>query len=125
MTAMTLLADVATALGDPEWARGLYDLLLPHRNTTVVIGIAAVCLGSTARYLGRLATTMGQPAVAREHLEHALRVNEALQARPQLAHAQLDYAQALGRGARSKGLIAAAGETADELGLPAVKRRLG
>lgn len=125
MIAMTILADVAVALGDPEWARLLYQQLLPYANTTVVIGVAAVCLGSTARYLGRLALAMGERATGLEHLERALAVNEALDAPVQLAHTQLDLAPALGRGARARELSEAAGRTARELSIPSLAKRLG
>jgi DNA-binding SARP family transcriptional activator len=124
MIAMTVLADVAVALDDPEWAQMLYERLLPYRNSTVVIGIAAVCLGSAARYLGRLALVTGEEARGVEHLEHALNVNAALQAPVQLAHTQLDLAAALGRSARARDLNDAAGRTARELGIPALAKRL-
>lgn len=124
MIAMTILADVAVALGDPEWSRLLYRQLLPYANTTVVIGIAAVCLGSTARYLGRLALAMGERVTAGEHLERALAVNQALDAPVQLAHTQLDLALALGGTARARELNAAAGRTARELRIPSLLKRL-
>ena len=40
--------------------RQLYELLAPYRDGNVVIGLAAACLGSAARYLGRLAATIGR-----------------------------------------------------------------
>jgi tetratricopeptide (TPR) repeat protein len=125
MIAMTILADVAVALEDPGWAQLLYDLLLPYGNTNVVIGIAAVCQGSTARYLGRLAMVMGERGRAIEHLQQALAVNEALGAPVQLAHTQLDLAAALGPGDRARQLTDAAAHTARELRIPALIKRLG
>jgi DNA-binding SARP family transcriptional activator/tetratricopeptide (TPR) repeat protein len=125
MIAMTVLAEVAVALKDAGWAQCVYDLLLPYRNTNVVIGIAAVCLGSTARYLGRLALVVGDRATGLEHLEQALVANEALGAALQLAHTQLDLAGALGAGTAARALTEAAGRTARELGIPALSRRLG
>jgi hypothetical protein len=124
MIAMTVLADVAVALEDPEWARLIYELLRPYGNTNVVIGIAAVCLGSTARYLGRLALVMGERRTGFEHLEHALAVNEALDAPVQAAHARIDLATALGASERSRELTEAAARTARELHIPALSRRL-
>jgi len=41
-----------------------------------------------------------------------------------LAHTQLDYAEALGSGPRARRVIAEAAHVADELGLPAVARRV-
>ena len=55
MIAVTLLADVAAELRDAEPAAALYELLEPYSASNVVIGTGAVCLGSVARYLGRLA----------------------------------------------------------------------
>ena len=88
-----------------------------------MIGLAAVCLGSTARYLGRLAATMGDPGRARTHLEHAMRANQALDAPVMLAHAQLDYAAINPRDPGSRALVRAAADTAARLELPAVARR--
>jgi hypothetical protein len=50
--------------------------------------------GSTARYLGQLATLLGKPEAA-AHFEHALAMNKRMNARPWLAHTQHDYAQLL------------------------------
>jgi hypothetical protein len=124
MIAMTIVADVAVALGDADWAKLIYDRLMPYANTTVVIGIAAVCLGSTARYLGRLALVMDDRARALEHLEQAMAVNQALVAPLQIAHTELDLAAALGPGARAQELVENAARTARELAIPALAKRL-
>jgi hypothetical protein len=89
----------------------------------VVIGLAAVCLGATARYLGRLAATMGNREDATALLERAIARNTTLQAPIQLAHAQLDYASLIGRGGRARELLDAATRTAEELDLPLVAAR--
>ncbi len=65
MVVTALAADLAHALDDVERAAILYDLLRPYADTNVVIGLGAVCLGSTSRYLGRLALTLGRPEQAR------------------------------------------------------------
>jgi tetratricopeptide (TPR) repeat protein len=123
MITMVLAADVAAELGDVERARLIYELLLPYRMVNVVIGLAAVCLGATARYLGRLAATMGNREEATALLERAIARNGALHAPIQLAHAQLDYASLIGRGARARDLLEAAARTAQELDLPLVAAR--
>jgi DNA-binding SARP family transcriptional activator len=123
MIAVTLLADVATALGDTERAALIYQLLLPFGQANVVIGLGAVCLGATSRYLGRLALTTGRRTDALAHLRHAIEANTALGAPVHLAHTQLDYAGALGPGAQSRALIDAAEQTAGRLDLPAVMLR--
>jgi len=123
MITVTLLADSCTELGDAERAAQLYELLLPHGASNVVIGLGAVCLGSAARYLGRLASAMGERTTAIEHLRSALDANAALKAPVQRAHTQLDYARALGPGPEARALIEAATRTADELALPLVAQR--
>jgi tetratricopeptide (TPR) repeat protein len=124
MIAMTLLADVASGLGDSERAGRIYELLLPYGRGNVVIGLAAVCMGATARYLGRLATAMGEQAEAIQLLERALERNVILKAPIQIAHTQLDLARVLGAGARARELIASAHRTCQELDLPLVARRV-
>jgi tetratricopeptide (TPR) repeat protein len=123
MITITLLSDVATALGDAPRAAQLYDLLFPYRRQNVVIGLAAACLGSSCRFLGCLAATAGREQDAAAHFERALDANAQLGAVVELAHTQLDYAQLLGRGARSRGLTDAAARTAEQLGLPRVALR--
>ncbi len=123
MVATTLLADLCAELGDAARAEKLYRMLLPYRDGNVVIGLAAVCQGSAATYLGRLASTMGSRSEAIAYFERALVANAALRAPVRLAHTQLAYAQALGGGREAADLKAAAARIAQELGLPAVARR--
>jgi hypothetical protein len=123
MITTSLLAEVAADLGDAERCATLYEALLPHRYTNVVIGLGAVCFGPAARYLGRLALTTGRRAEALEHLEHAVAAATALRAPAQLAHAKLDQARALGPGPRARALTEQAVRVAAELDLPLVARR--
>ena len=107
MTAITLLADCCADLGDAERAEHLYELLTPYRDANVVIGLAVVCLGSAARYLGRLAATIGPTREATEHFERALVAEAALKAPVCLAHTQLEYARMLGpESAKGRSLLA-------------------
>ena len=124
MIAIVLLSDVCADLGDGERAALLYAKLEPYADVNVVIGLAAVCLGSAASFLGRLAATMGRSDEARRHFERALEANAALRAPACLARTQVDYARALGPGPRADELVAAAGRTASELGLGAVARKI-
>ena len=89
----------------------------------MVIGLAAVCLGSAARILGKLAGTMGSESQAAAHFERALLANKQLKAPVALAHTQLDYAQLLGGGALASKLIGEAARTGEELSLPSVIQR--
>ncbi len=123
IVAMVLLADVAASVKDAERAAILHDLLLPFGDRNVVIGLGTVCLGSVARYLGRLAAAFGDQATARGHFERALEANRNLHASVQLAHTQLDYAQALGAGPKAVALVEAALRAAEELHLPSIARR--
>jgi tetratricopeptide (TPR) repeat protein len=125
LTAATLLADCCADLGDRGHAAQLYELLMPYREVNIVIGLAAVCTGSAARYLGRLAAVVGRRDEATEHFERALRANAAIKAPLWLAHTQLDYAHTLGKGRRATELIDAAAQTAEDLGLPRLARRVG
>ena len=115
---VTLLCDLCAALGDGRRAALLYELLLPYAGVNVVAGIAVVCLGSAARYLGKLAATTGREREAVGHFERALEQNARLQAPVLLAHTQLDFAAALGGGGRASRLIDEAAATAVSLGLP-------
>ena len=112
LIAMTLLAECCAELEDAGAGHQLYELLLPYRDGNVVIGLAAVCLGSAARYLGRLAAVMGRGEEAAEHFERALVANAALKAPVFLAHTQIDFAQSLGPGPRAAELTEAAARTA-------------
>ena len=123
MIAMTLLSDVCAGLGDAERAALLHDRLAAYREMNVVIGLAAACLGSAARYLGKLAATTGREEQAAAHFELALEANGRLNAPVLLAHTQLDYALALGNGRRRTELIEAAANTAQMLDLPWVAER--
>jgi DNA-binding SARP family transcriptional activator len=124
MIAMTLLSDVCADLGDAERAALLYEKLEPYADVNVVIGLAAVCLGSAASFLGKLADTMGRGDLAAEHFERALAANTDLLAPGCLARTQVDCARALGPGRRADELLDAAGRAAAQLGLGAVARKV-
>jgi tetratricopeptide (TPR) repeat protein len=76
MTSMSVLAQVCALVGDEARARVLYDRLLPHRDRNVMVGIAN-CMGSAERYLGLLATVLGDHAAAEAHFDTALERNAA------------------------------------------------
>ena len=123
MITVTLLTELAIALEDRGAAEQLYELLAPYERQNVVIGLGAVCLGSSCRYLGGLARVMGDRARAAAHYERALANNAKLGAVIELAHTELDYAELLGRGARARALVASAAAAAEEHELPRVARR--
>jgi DNA-binding SARP family transcriptional activator/tetratricopeptide (TPR) repeat protein len=123
MVVTALAADLAHAFDDAERAAILYELLGPYADTNVVIGLGAVCLGATSRYLGRLALTLGRREEAVAHLRHAVAANASLQATIELAHSRLDLAWALGTEGEAVALLEQAESVAAERRLPAVARR--
>jgi tetratricopeptide (TPR) repeat protein len=123
LIAVTVMAELASGLGDAERASLLYELLLPYRDYNIVVALAALCLGSAARYLGQLALTIGRHDEAIEHFEQALVGNAALRSPLWLAHTQLDYAKAVRGSSSAVKLVDTAAETARELDLPQVARR--
>lgn len=93
LIAMTLLAEVCTALDDTLRATKLYELLLPYAERHVVVGRAAAAYyGSVLRPLGLLATTMSRWDEAESHFQSALTKHAQVGARPWLAHTQYAYA---------------------------------
>jgi eukaryotic-like serine/threonine-protein kinase len=123
LVVMTLAADLAFALDDAERAAILYERLQPFAGTNVVIGLGAVCLGATSRYLGRLALARGRPEEAVVHLRQAVAANAALGAVVELAHSRVDLAWALGAGTDAAELLKQAEAAAAECRWPAVARR--
>ena len=102
LIAMALLADVSAGLGDVRARRRCCTTSSSHTPTlNVVIGLAAVCLGSAETFLGKLAATMGRDREAAAHFERALAANRPLRAPVCVARTQLDYARALGQGRRA------------------------
>jgi DNA-binding CsgD family transcriptional regulator len=130
MGSLTYLTDVCTFLRDTTRAATLYQLLLPYAERTVVIGNAVACYGAMSRYLGALATTMGQWDTAAQHFEHALAMNARMAARPWLAHTQYAYATMLlarsqpGDDDKATVLLDAALRTARDLSMRALEERL-
>ena len=53
---------------------------------TVTAGVTTLCYGAAGRFLGALATVLGDWAAAEEHFEQALAMNEAMAAPVWLAH---------------------------------------
>ena len=102
LLATTLLADVCSFLLDRARAATLYERLEPFAHL-IAVGATEVSLGSVARALGRLATTLGDTGAAAEWFEQAAHVNERAGALPWAAHARLDHAR----------LLLAAGKPAD------------
>jgi class 3 adenylate cyclase/tetratricopeptide (TPR) repeat protein len=127
---LSYVAEVAALLGDAETAARLYELMSVYQHMTITAGIVTVCYGAASRYLGMLATTLGEFDKAEAHFEHALEMNTAIGARPWLAHTKAEYALLLrrrgGKGVseRAEMLANEAWEIAAELDMVRLKRRL-
>jgi hypothetical protein len=130
-TCLCYLAEVCDVLGDAERARELYDMLLPYAELMLVVGNATACLGSTARYLGQLATVMERYEDAEQHFRFADDLNRRTAVTPWLAHGNYEYARMLIRrgatGDRSRALelLADADRTSRELGMAYLLGKVG
>ena len=109
-TSLTYLAEVCCTLDAAGEAEVLYELLLPYKNLTVLVGNASACLGATSRFLGQLATTRALWDDAERHFKHALDLNAQMSAPPWLAHSQFQYSRMLFQRGEAKDI-----ETANEL----------
>ncbi len=130
LTAITVLAEACALLGDADRARTLYEMLAPYAELNVQVG-AACCFGSTLRFMAEVAGAMGDWAAMERDFERALELNAAWNNRPVIALTQLEYVVWLrkrgapGDAERAAALEADAVATADELGMPIVRKRLG
>jgi tetratricopeptide (TPR) repeat protein len=127
---LSYLAEVCTRLDDALEAERLYEQLLPYRDNAILAPMVTVCCGAAARYLGMLASVMGEWAAAEEHFEAALEMDERLHAWPWLAHTKHEFALALtarGRAvdqSRAEALFAAAAASAERIGMPALQQKI-
>jgi DNA-binding CsgD family transcriptional regulator len=123
LAALVYLADACTAVGDPATAGLVYRQLEPLAGANVVIGNLVACQGSADRYLGMLATTLGESERAERHFARAARFNERTGLSTWLAHTLYQHARArLARGdaAGAAPLLADAAALAERRGLPAL-----
>ena len=123
------LTEVVEVLHDRERARTLYDFLLPYEGR-ICTHSAEISMGSVARCLGVLASTMSRWDLAERHLEDALEANAKMGALPWVAHTQHAYARMLaardlpGDRERAGRLLTEASETCRKLGMVALGERL-
>jgi class 3 adenylate cyclase/tetratricopeptide (TPR) repeat protein len=127
---LSYLAEVCVRIGDADRAEQLYDLLLPYRDLAMVVPTTTVCCGANARYLGMLASAIGDWAAADEHFVLALDMDERLRAWPWLAHTKHEFAlmlRARGRAAdrrKADKLLAEALASAERIGMPALQTQI-
>lgn len=127
---LSYLADVSAELNDTARAEALYEHLLPFRDLAIVVGNATACLGSSGRFLGRLATVLGRFEAAEEHFEAALALDSRFGARPWLARGRYHFARMLqargrpGDAERAAELLEAARAAAQEVDMGGLARRI-
>ena len=90
---ITVLADVAAMVGNPEQVKTLYELLRPY--AALVAGADHIRFGSVSRYLGLLAASLFRLDEAAEFLRDAVEANDRIGALPWSAHAKADLARVL------------------------------
>jgi len=73
---LSYLAEVCTRLGDTHEAERLHELLLPFGDNAILAPVATVCCGAAGRYLGMLASLMGEWTAAEGHFEAALEMDQ-------------------------------------------------
>jgi DNA-binding CsgD family transcriptional regulator len=94
--ALTLLMDLIIAFRDSEMAQATYDLICPHITHSGATGTGVVLLSGSVHWpLGRLAALLGRTEEALGHYPAAVKINTRLGARPLVALARLDWADAL------------------------------
>jgi len=119
LVAVSLLAETATLLERVDVAPGLYEAMLPYAELTAV-DLPEGTRGSMSRYLGQLATMVGDGNAARSHFERAIAVNTRMGSAPWLALTRRDYAamlRASGDAAGASELDHAAREAFRDLGM--------
>jgi tetratricopeptide (TPR) repeat protein len=122
LVSVGLLAEVAHSRGDRPRAQVLYDQLAPYANQ-VAVAYPEISIGSAARYVGLLASTLSRWEDAERYFQEALATNEQIGAWPWLAHTGEDYARMLlargrsGDEERASELLEQAQESYRELGM--------
>jgi hypothetical protein len=86
----------------------LYDLLLPFNGRVVTMDATFLCLGAVAHYLGMLAASLNRPDAARQHLQDAIVLNEAIEAAPWIRRSRAALADVEQRRSQRSEAISAA-----------------
>jgi tetratricopeptide (TPR) repeat protein len=129
---LAMAAAACSVLGAParEFADHLYEAMRPYAGTAVVVRApAAACLGPADHYLGLLAETMGDLALAEVHHDAALRLARRMGSPPFVAAAEMELARTLRRRrpaadkTRVAELLRNAEEAARAMGLHRLARR--
>jgi DNA-binding CsgD family transcriptional regulator len=129
VASLTYLADACAIVGDQTLAALIYPELAPLSGGNVVIGHGVTCYGAADRFLGLLASTLGEHDQAIEHFERALAVNRRMGAVTWTAHTLFAYGRTLRMRARpgdapqASELLSEAASLAAHIGIPALVTR--
>jgi DNA-binding CsgD family transcriptional regulator len=130
LASLTYLTDACAAVGDEELAALVRPELEPHAGTTVLVGHGVACYGAADRYLGMLATTLGDWEVAELRFEAAMELNRRMGAATWVAHTAYEHGRMLlarGRAedaGRAASLLIEAAELAERIGMPTLLARI-
>jgi DNA-binding CsgD family transcriptional regulator len=129
VASLIFLADACAGVGDSALAALLYPELVPLSAGNVVIGHGVACYGAADRFLGLLATTLGEFALAIEHFERALAVNRRMGAVTWTAHTLYAYGRTLrmrghpGDAVQASELLTESAALASQIGMPVLLAR--
>ncbi len=126
---LAYLTDACAALGDETAAALVYPEFERYAGGNVMIGHLVACYGAADRYLGMLATTLGEWELAVGHFERALELNRRTGAITWVAHTAFEYARCLlARGRRDRtqaaALLGEAVRLAERIGMPVLLGRI-
>jgi DNA-binding CsgD family transcriptional regulator/tetratricopeptide (TPR) repeat protein len=129
LASLTYITDACAALGSEAAAELVYPELAPLAGTNVMIGHLVAYYGAADRYLGMLATTLGEWGQAEEHFERAIALNATMDASTWLAHTHYEYARMLllrgtDRRDQARALLAEADRLAAAIGMGALRKRI-
>ena len=94
-TSLTLLAEVAAAVGDRARARALSELLFPFSGRLIVCTKGMVCAGAADRYLGLLAATDENWEQSDRYFRSALALEASIEAPILIARTNACFERAL------------------------------
>ena len=129
VASLTYLADASAIVGDAALAALVYPEMAPLSGGNVVVGHGVTCYGAADRFLGLLATTLGDFDRAVAHFEQAMTINRRMGARTWLAHTMFGYGRTLlmrrgsGDGRHASELLSEAAALAEQIGMPVLVSR--
>jgi DNA-binding CsgD family transcriptional regulator/tetratricopeptide (TPR) repeat protein len=129
IASLTYITDACAALGDETIAALVYPELASLAGTNVMIGSLVACYGAADRYLGMLATVLGEWDRAEKHFESALELNRQMEAATWLAHTKYEYARLIlasrpQQRRLATGLLQDADRLAATIGMAALRTRI-